>query len=145
MIRCMMKYLPNDLKLKIISYLPIVDFDHIEFMSSIRKMYYLFKLRRIYKSTFVNFNNSYEDWLLNDITKWMNNGISLSIHISQRYLNFMYKALQISDCENIFDILSCESYYTPRKLCEYYFLSLSFTEIHDLISHFKNVYSIEMI
>ncbi len=83
-------------------------------------------MRDTYKSIYNNSNNfSYDECFLNDLTKWMNHDISLNVNVSRRYLKIMRKALKISGCDSILDILSCESFYTSRKLCQYYFLSLN--------------------
>tara|TARA_Y100000389_G_scaffold96808_1_gene93513 strand:+ start:7089 stop:7502 length:414 start_codon:yes stop_codon:yes gene_type:complete len=136
-----MEYLPCEVKLKIIGYLPIITNDIKQLNLSIKRIYYFRYLCKFYKKICESYTiNEYDEWLLNDMIHWMNRDIGTTELITKKCKRIILGAFKTTHCENYLDIMSLESYYMNLDLCRMYFEQLDDDEIQDLIHFCRKMY-----
>ena len=138
--------LPNEIRLKISGFIPIISVKQKGVNHSIKKMFHFRKLCIFYKEVWDSFSVSdYEEWLLNDMIRWMNNDIGTMEEITDQCRRIVTSAFKTTHCENYMDVISCESNYLTKDICRLYFEQLNEEEIQDLVQFCKKIYTSSFI
>lgn len=133
-ILCLFKQLPDVLKCNIITYFPIEKDEKL--LLSIRKFPIYRKLNKLYKSRWDFFNfDCYNDWLANDIGRWMNDDEGLFYYVSPLYKKIVSNVFQIDENKiNKYSDLSCyELKYSSKKLFNLYYNELTEVQSDELL------------
>ena len=97
-----MIFLPLDLKYKIVSYLPIKNETRLKLNRTILNSKKIYDIIRLYKNHWNRFEEdpineelNYEGWLVNDITRWMNDDDGTMYSISCKFKKYASKIFNV--------------------------------------------------
>ena len=138
--------LNKDIVRHIYSYLPIINKDIRKINKNIREFKSSIYYSLLYMYNQLHVGDSYLNWLINDVERWMNNDIPLMSQLSDKYVDIMKRAIYLSylsDNEqvSIVDISSKWEYLDSTP--EYKFdLIISTLTLIECLNLYKFIYNI---
>lgn len=125
--------LPADLITRVLAFLPVVDSAARKRACAIRKEYVRRELVAAYRARWGGaYAENHDDWLANDIGRWLNDDIALLRLITPRYQHIVALAFGVTDptfCD--LDVFQLERSVSSRALVVRYFAHLSEREVRE--------------
>ena len=131
--------LPLELSYKIFSYLPICTPERQKLCKSIRTLCQLRSLRKYYKSMMPD---EYDDWLMNDIGRWLNDDLPLMDVLRPRYRRYAAKAFKVPETylNSYVKICGYESHIPSFTLVQMYAFEFTEEDLNSCVHFILNLY-----
>lgn len=148
-----MDVLPYVIKLKIMSYLPIFNYERDKLNKSIRATY---KMNKIVEKFALYFNTEGTlpssaiiacsiCWVYNDLSDFLNNSVPVTTNIEQKYRDFLYRLTNTNITNSIELRLFEETYTSIQNLVIDHAIHMTTSEFSDFWQYCMRVYNMPFL